>query len=201
MGYMAGTSTKQAVVSDQSVIDMILLSEGSGYTNDPNDAGGPTRYGITLADLQEWHRGVAVTEKDVQQLSRDDAEAIYRVKYLRPFDALPDDIRPNVVDMGVNAGVQRAAKLLQQLLGATVDGWIGPETLSLLKTFGDRLPIMYVAARLIYYEQVIEAKPQNLKWRNGWRNRAIRFLPDQIKWNGSLPAPTPAASAKMARAA
>ena len=36
-------------MTDDDIIDGIIRREGSTYTNDPADPGGPTKYGITLA--------------------------------------------------------------------------------------------------------------------------------------------------------
>jgi lysozyme family protein len=183
-------------MTDDQIIAAILLHEGSAYTNDPADAGGPTKWGITLAELQEWHRGRTITAADVAALTREEAEAIYQMKYLRPFDSLPDPLRVNVIDMGVNAGIQRATLLLQELVGATVDGWVGPETARLTVAFAS-VNTSYVAVRLLFYEDLIVRKPTNRKWRRGWRARALSFLTPIPR---ALAAPTARQSALMAKA-
>jgi lysozyme family protein len=164
-------------MTDDQIIASILLHEGSEYTNDPADAGGPTKWGITLGDLQEWHRDQIITPNDVRVLTVDEAEAIYRTKYIRPFDRLTGVLRSNVIDMGVNAGVQRATKILQELIGVTVDGWLGDETIRGITKFDSEvLNSFYVAARIMFYEDLILRKPSNIKWRNGWRLRALSYL-------------------------
>jgi lysozyme family protein len=165
-------------LSDDQIIATILQHEGSAYTNDPADAGGPTKWGITLVDLQEWRRDRTLSATDVQTLTINEAEAIYRMKYIRPFDALPHEtLRANVIDMGVNAGVRVGGTLLQELVGADVDGWIGPQTVKLAAGFSsDTLNTFYVAARLVFYEDLIQRRPTNIKWRRGWRVRALSFL-------------------------
>lgn len=161
--------------SDRKIVDAILLHEGEVYTNDPLDAGGPTKFGITLDTLSR-HRGHAVSADDVRALSRDEAAEIYEQRYIRPFDGLPIGLRENVIDMGVNAGLSRATKLLQQLVGADVDGALGPQTIRLAMN-GD-WNTGYCYMRLAFYEHLIENKPSQKRFRNGWRKRALSFLRD-----------------------
>lgn len=185
-------------MTDQQILDLILLHEGSAYTNDPADAGGPTKWGITQAVLSTW-LGRQATIADVKALDRPTAESVYRALYIKPFIGLLEPLRTNVIDMGVNAGVRRATILLQQMVGATVDSWIGAETLKLLaKNDPNVWDVLYVGFRLAFYEDLIIAKPTNMKWRNGWRNRALSFLVPLPK---TLAAPTAAQSLVMAKAA
>lgn len=164
--------------TDDEIIGLILRHEGSTYTNDPHDAGGPTKYGITWAVLSAW-RGRPCTAADVQGLTRAEAVAIYMAQYIRPFDRLVEPLRINVIDMAVNAGVRRATFLLQKMVGVTVDGWIGPTTIAAVNNLEglDRWNTIYVGFRLAWYEDLIVADPVNIKWRNGWRFRALSFLP------------------------
>jgi lysozyme family protein len=119
------------------------LKEEGGYTNDPHDPGGPTNFGITIADLKEWYAvhqpGVVVTASTVQAMSLDTAEAIYRTKYWNPIlgDQLPLGLDLVVFDYGVNSGPPRAAKALQKLLFVKQDGSIGPATIAAAKGVKD----------------------------------------------------------------
>jgi lysozyme family protein len=165
------------IPSDDDILRMILIHEGidGEYTNDPADSGGPTRWGITRAVLA-LHRGVPleqISALDIQVLERWESEDIFRARFIRPFAGIADPIRINVIDMGVNAGPPRATILLQQTIGAGVDGQIGFETIRLSKArdWND----LYVGVRLAFYEGLIARAPKNLKWRNGWRNRALNF--------------------------
>jgi lysozyme family protein len=100
----------------------LLMHEG-GYGNHPSDPGGPTNFGITIADYAAF-KGRAVTAADVRAMPLADAKAIYRVKYWSALlcDALPAGLDYALFDYGVNSGTARAAKVLQRLLGLTDDG-------------------------------------------------------------------------------
>ena len=119
----------------QPSITRTLQLEGD-YSNRATDAGGPTKYGITLATLQEW-RGASpvLTAADVEQLGEAEADAIYSTRWgTVRGDDLAAGIDWQVFDMQVTSG-SHSAKLLQKLLGFTgsdVDGWIGDATLAKL---------------------------------------------------------------------
>lgn len=158
--------------TDNDIIELILAHEGGAYTNDPADSGGPTKWGITMPVLSAY-LGRNVSARDIQMLTREMASSIYRQRFVLPFAKLPDPVRVNVIDMGVNAGTKRATILLQQTVGAQPDGLLGPETYRLAAA-RDWNPL-YVGVRLAFYEDLIVSKPLNIKWRNGWRNRALSF--------------------------
>ena len=161
-------------MTPEAVVDAIILPhEGGTYTDDPLDAGGPTKWGITIPVLSAYrHR--TCTAEDIKALTKDEATDLYIARYVRPFAGLSDPLRVNVIDMAVNAGNERATRLLQQTVGAAVDGMIGPETIGL----SDKRDwnVLYTGVRLAFYEGLIERSPSQVKWRNGWRRRALSFL-------------------------
>jgi lysozyme family protein len=79
---------------DARIVAELLKSEGwPRYTNSSADKGGPTRGGITLTTLREWRRAT-VTVADLKALTQDEAEAIYRERYIvRPrFNEIRDEL-------------------------------------------------------------------------------------------------------------
>jgi lysozyme family protein len=110
-------------------VNVVLAIEG-GYVDDPQDPGGATNHGITLATLSAF-RGGAVTKDEVRALGAGEAKTIYRQKYWNAVRAgdLPAGLDLAVFDCAVNSGPKRAGLLLQQALGVTQDGIIGPITL------------------------------------------------------------------------
>jgi len=133
-----------------NIIAGIIEREGSKFTNNKNDAGGPTKYGVTWRTLARYRR-TPVAAEDVAALTESEARAIYYDEYvIRPgfgnVIPLSSAIAEEIVDTGVNCGVQRAAEWLQRSLNALnrrgrdyadikVDGNVGPATASALKTF------------------------------------------------------------------
>ncbi|QKY08001.1 glycoside hydrolase family 108 protein [Janthinobacterium lividum] len=127
------------------VIDDILRAEG-GYVNDPQDKGGETNYGITVA---------VARANDYQGAMRDLpmslARAIYLARYITgpKFDqvlTIHAGIGAELIDTGVNMGPRPAAEFLQRWLNGfndtgtrypvlTVDGRLGQQSLAALAAF------------------------------------------------------------------
>lgn len=134
------------------IIDSILAVEGSEYTNNPADSGGPTKYGITLATLTNW-RGHDCTAEDVRNLTECEARQIYRHEYVNApgFDRVLDlspKIAAEMVDSGVNFGPLRPSEWLQRSLNVlnnrgryyadiVADGIVGPATEDALRQYMD----------------------------------------------------------------
>ena len=95
-------------------LNEVLKSEG-GYTNDPNDKGGPTNFGITLKDYQ-LHIKKTGTASDVKNMTLVQAKMIYKVKYWDAMgcDGLASGVDYCVFDYGVNSGIGRGMKVLKQ---------------------------------------------------------------------------------------
>ena len=100
----------------ESALARLLAHEG-GYTNHPDDPGGPTNFGITIADYRRYAKADA-TAADVRAMSVDAAKAIYRKRYwdAQRCDDLPAGVDYAVFDYGVNSGIGRAGKVLRRML-------------------------------------------------------------------------------------
>jgi lysozyme family protein len=90
-----------------------VLEHEGGYSNDLDDPGGPTNFGITIGDYREYVNRSA-TAADVRSMPLAVAERIYRDKYWNALrcDELPAGIDYCVFDYGVNSGIGRAGKVL-----------------------------------------------------------------------------------------
>jgi lysozyme family protein len=102
----------------------LLLHEG-GYSNHPQDPGGPTNFGITIADYRKYLKPGASAD-DVRAMKLDEAKGIYRAKYWSALrcDELPAGIDDSIFDYGVNSGIGRAGKVLRRVIGMSDTTWI-----------------------------------------------------------------------------
>jgi lysozyme family protein len=146
----------------------VLASEG-GFVNHPSDPGGMTNLGCTKAVWEEFV-GHPVSEADMRALTPDLVAPLYRRKYWDKVsgDQLPKGLDYAVFDAAINSGPGRAAKWLQQIVGVTQDGAIGPGTLAALKAVPVRMLItQYNDVRL----QFLENLPTWGTFGKGWGNR------------------------------
>lgn len=169
-------------------LTQILKYEG-GYVNHPKDPGGPTNMGITLRTLSAW-RGHHVTADDVKKLTRAEAGRIYKANYWDKIkgDDLPDGLDFAVFDYAINSGPDRAAKLLQDLVGTAQDGQIGPLTLAAVKTRPIGVLINnYFDHRLAYLKR-LNTWPT---FGKGWTSRIAAGRKEALRMaQGAPPAPT-----------
>jgi uncharacterized protein (TIGR02594 family) len=117
-------------------IQPIIEQWEGGFSDHPADPGGATNMGITQETLRQW-RHQDVTADDVRALQRDEARQIFRAKYWEPLrcDEMPIALALMTYNAGVNAGIGRGARWLQEALNKQgeeldVDGTVGPLTLS-----------------------------------------------------------------------
>jgi lysozyme family protein len=99
----------------EASISKTLTYEG-GYTNDAQDPGGPTNWGITIADARMYWKPGA-TADDVKAMPKAVAIDIYRQKYWAKMDCDSQPAGPDFVDFdyGVNSGTARALSLRAKL--------------------------------------------------------------------------------------
>lgn len=165
-------------MTDSQIISAIISREG-GYVDKPNDAGGPTNWGITMDTLSSY-RGSPVTASDVKMMTEEEAAAIYQKMYLKDtgIDHIKDDaLRACALDTAVNFGPAAAVKLMQVALGVTPDGQLGIKTLGALDQ-SDPKKVLYrlVRARVQHRAARVKANPSQVDFLLGWLNRDLSFL-------------------------
>ena len=119
----------------EKCLEIILHHEG-GYVNHPKDPGGITNLGVTKR-VYEDYVGHEVDEQTMRDLTPEDVGPLYQKNYWNRLkgDDLPSGLDLAVFDWGVNSGTGRAAKKLQEMIGTTADGGIGPNTLKCLDQY------------------------------------------------------------------
>lgn len=164
-------------------IGYILENEG-GFTNDAQDAGGATNWGITHDDLSRW-RKAPVSTQDVKNMTKAEAEEIYKAYYWAPLnlDGIDDqNIATCIFDTGVNRGIYIGASYAQRVAaelghGLSIDGKIGPVSLAAINQCKRRDFIVdYYAFVKSGYDQIVAHNPTQRVFYVGWMNRARKLL-------------------------
>lgn len=136
-------------------LEMLLRHEG-GFSDHPDDPGGITNLGVTLATYEQWV-GRAVTIDEMKALTVKDVAPIYKDRYWDAVrgDDLPSGVDWSVFDWAVNSGPGRASRALQRIVGVTADGKIGPITLKAVHDMkADKIIDKMYDARQHFYEQL-----------------------------------------------
>lgn len=137
-----------------------------GYVNIPQDRGGLTKYGVAQN---------ANPRVDVQNLNLAGAMRVYFDAYWTPAkcDQVPYPVQIMHFDAAVNHGVGTAAKMLQEAVGATPDGAIGPATLAKLQAMNPAELINRLnAIRVARFNRIVQRNPSQQMFLRGWLNRA-----------------------------
>ncbi len=149
-----------------------ILAEEGGYVNNPRDPGGMTNLGVTKRVWEKWI-GKTVTEAEMRRLTPEMVAPLYRQRYWDKCRCgeLPSGVDFLVFDTAVNMGVGAASKLLQEAVGSSPDGVIGPLTVAKAKAAMHYAAVMQMAfLRALRY-----MKTKNIEtFGNGWAARLKR---------------------------
>lgn len=161
-----------------------LMKHEGGYSDNPNDYGGCTKYGITQHDLEECREKLNFPDK-VIDLTIDDAKIYYKLIWWDPnhFEAINSlHVAAKLFDMCVNLGIKEAIALLQYACNSngydlTVDGILGCHTLSCVNEIclhGKEEDLIDDLCReqKSYYQHIIENHSPMKEFENGWMARA-----------------------------
>lgn len=141
-----------------------------GYTNDPLDAGGETKFGISK---------VSNPDLDIANLTLDQAKERYRLRYWNGYGMLNSQVVANkCFDLAVNLGNKQSNKILQQACGSsglptTVDGQFGPNTIAAANSCDETTVLDFMRDEAKeYYMRLVQSRPSNARFLKGWLVRA-----------------------------
>lgn len=149
-------------------LEFVLHHEG-GFVDHPKDPGGVTNLGCTKSTWEKWC-GHPVSVDDMKNLSPHDVMPLYRQKYWDAVkgDDLPLGVDYCVFDTAINSGPGRATKFLQEAIGVTPDGLIGPITMKAIQSADAKWLIeTYCAARLKFLQELATWET----FGKGWERR------------------------------
>lgn len=147
-------------------IDFVLTNEG-GLVNNSDDPGGLTNFGISQRSYPNL---------DIRNLTREEAEEIYRKDFWRYDGLLSQRVATKLFDAHVNMGPVRAVRLLQQAIGSleagplVADGLYGSHTQECANAADEGKLVDEFKARLCKYYVDLN-RPEFLL---GWLRRAVK---------------------------
>lgn len=194
--------TASAIVA--GILASVVYVEG-GYTNNPDDPGGKTKYGIT----ERVARAYGYTGQ-MENLSLEQANAIYETLYVKDpgFDKLvliSPAVAHKLIDAGVNVGTARVSFWFQEALNAysrggmdypqiRPDGIIGTRTIETYKLLQKKRGEVTACTLMLkaldgYQLEYYFSLKSYYKFVVGWVDKRIQNIPlDQCtEYNLILP--------------
>lgn len=171
--WEAGISKK----SNETNESLFQRARKTGWADDPDDLGGQTMVGVTMATYEEYCRRKGYpkpTTGSLMDLSYNDWKSILKMLYWDRWNA--DEIRSQsiaeiVCDFVWASGVH-GIKVPQDLVGVIPDGIVGPKTLAAVNSRNPReLFDQIKIARFDFIEDICRKRPANNKFKRGWMNR------------------------------
>lgn len=158
----------------EAIRKVIIAEGGSKITNDKDDSGGLTKYGISQKSYPNL---------DIRNLTESQAIAIYKRDFWDKI--LGDQIKSyNVAyalfNQAVVRGVGAAVMTAQKVLGVNVDGGMGPMTLSKLNSISEKSFLeRFLAESIQEAKDLVARRPKDAKFLDGWINR-VNHIADYV---------------------
>lgn len=166
----------------------------TGYSNDPDDPGGETNFGITRRNARRWGFKGPLANMTYEWVCEQ-----YRTRYwgrLRCGEIPAQELAEELFDTGVNCGVVTTGRFLQQTLNAmnnrgrrwrdiAEDGKVGRKTIgvvrkALRRSYGHMVLVTVTnSLQCVRYVQLCRKKPRLEKYFNGWVYNRCRVRLDR----------------------
>ena len=145
--------------------DRLIGHEGQ-YSNDPNDPGGETNWGISKREYPHLN---------IKKLTRAKAKEIYHRDFWLKIkaDKLPDGVAWQLFDFAVNSGIQTAIRYLQRTVMVADDGFWGPISQAAADSMTETDMIMRLNAERLDFMTKLKNWPHHGK---GWARRIANNL-------------------------
>ena len=159
-----------------------------GYSDDPDDRGGVTNYGITQATLEDVLRRFVISGiTHVSQLTPVLAKAIYKTDYWNKIQLYQVNnvyVAAEIFDTAVNMGRKAAIIIVQKALNylgenLIEDGIIGPRTIKALNRWAKKderaLLVTLNGFQFKRYVEIVKNKASQQKFGRGWTKRVSLY--------------------------
>jgi len=121
-----------------------IVGVEGGYSNDLQDPGGETKYGISKRSYPN---------ENIPNMTLERSKMLYKRDYWDKVkgDELPRILGSFVFDAAVNQGVDPAIRMLQRALGVAQDGIMGLDTMRKIRDSGKEECALFMAERSMRY--------------------------------------------------
>ena len=181
--------TKEASQIKDPIFDQafsIVLGHEGGFSNDKNDAGGATAFGISLRFMKDDDIDIDgdgdIDLSDVKALTKAESKEIYYhffwIKNNYQFIE-NSQVAVKLFDMAVNMGAYQANKICKRAINdilvdnMPVNGIMNEETIATLNEIHPSAIIQQLRERQAeFYRSIVAKNPKLKKFENGWLARA-----------------------------
>lgn len=161
----------------KSLAPIIKRLEG-GYAFHPNDRGGCTNSGVTISTYRSYY-GKSKTCNDLKNMSDSQWDTIFIQGFWNRWcaDMINNQSIANLLVDWVWASGMYGIKYPQEILGVTVDGIVGPKTISAINDYPDQEELFNKLweRRKKHFESIVKKNPSQKVFINGWLNRLNNF--------------------------
>lgn len=169
-------------MADSKILQPFIISWEGGFANHPQDPGGATMKGVTLATFRQVF-GTSKTVTDLKNITDGQWHTIYKKYYWDRWkaDQIGSQTIANLLVDWVWASGSHGITKVQELLGVKTDGIVGPKTLDALNS----------KDRLVMFDKIWKRREQFIKslktyptFGRGWTNRLNGIQFGKLVCNG-----------------
>jgi Glycosyl hydrolase 108 len=156
------------------IMTFVLQWEGSKFTDDPADRGGPTRYGVIQVRYDQYRKAKKLPTQSVRNITRPEVDEIYSTYYWVPVQGwrFHPSVGAAVMDFGVNSGPSRSIKYLQRALSRPQTGKLNEGDIAAANAQNHlKLAQRLIADREAFLRGIVNGNPSQGKFLRGWLNR------------------------------
>lgn len=152
----------------------VIVLEGGFVLHKNKTEDAETYAGIYRKAHPNW-KGWAYIDRGISPPTSE-VRNFYKKEFWDKIDLPDSEAKYIIFEYGVNAGLSKAIKIAQAVVGEVVDGVIGNKTKSAIaKVDPEKFVMMYTLARIKHYVD-LSANNKYRIYLRGWINRALEAL-------------------------